>query len=77
MDPMSAIERAIESAGTATALARMIERETGEYCTPEAVRQWRKRGSIPPLRVLLIERLTGVPRHELRPDIYPPEDHCA
>lgn len=28
-------------------------------------------GGPPPERVLEIERATGVPRHELRPDIYP------
>ena len=74
---MEAIELAIKQMGTATALARAIERETGEYCTPEAVRQWRKRGAVPPARVLLIERLTGVPRHKLRPDIYPPHEYAA
>lgn len=35
-----------------------------------AVSQW---GKIPVERVLDIERLTGIPRHELRPDIYPRE----
>ena len=27
--------------------------------------------SVPPRRVLDVERVTGVPRHLLRPDIYP------
>lgn len=34
--------------------------------------QW-ERGRVPAERVLQIERLTGVSRHELRPDIYPHE----
>lgn len=41
------------------------------------VSRWRSRGRIPVGRVLTLERLTGIPRHELRPDIYPPEDHHA
>jgi hypothetical protein len=27
---------------------------------------------LPPRRVLAVEELTGIPRHVLRPDIYPP-----
>lgn len=36
--------------------------------SPSAISQW---GSIPIERVLEVERFTGIPRHELRPDIYP------
>lgn len=35
--------------------------------TPGAVSQW---SSVPPERVLEIERLTGISRHQLRPDIF-------
>jgi DNA-binding transcriptional regulator YdaS (Cro superfamily) len=37
----------------------------------QAIMRW---GRTPPVRVLEIERLTGVSRHALRPDIYPIED---
>lgn len=37
------------------------------------VLRW-ERKKIPAERVLDIERATGVPRHELRPDIYPPPE---
>lgn len=35
--------------------------------TKQAVYQWRK---VPPERVLDIERITGIPREELRPDVF-------
>jgi DNA-binding transcriptional regulator YdaS (Cro superfamily) len=35
----------------------------------QAVAKWTR---VPPLRVLDVERISGVPRSELRPDIYPP-----
>jgi DNA-binding transcriptional regulator YdaS (Cro superfamily) len=63
----TALERAVRAAGNATRLA--------EVCgvTPQAVYQWRrKRGKVPVECVLRVEQFTGVPRHELRPDIYPP-----
>ncbi len=41
---------------------------------PSAVYQWHR---VPARRVLDVERVTGIPRHELRPDIYPPQDARA
>ena len=38
--------------------------------TPQAVSQWR---ITPVLRVLEVEKATGVPRYRLRPDLYPIE----
>lgn len=32
---------------------------------------WRDRGRVPAERVLAVEEATGVPRHRIRPDIYP------
>ena len=34
----------------------------------DAIKQWRR---VPPLRVVAVERITGIPRHMIRPDIYP------
>jgi DNA-binding transcriptional regulator YdaS (Cro superfamily) len=39
--------------------------------THGAVSQWRR---VPVERVLDVEKITGIPRHVLRPDIYPPSD---
>ena len=38
---------------------------------PSTVSQWFRRGRIPAERVLTVERLTGVTRSMLRPDLYP------
>lgn len=62
MTVSSALDRAIEKTGTAKELAAKLG------ITPQALSQW---DEVPPLRVLEVERITGVPRHELRPDLYP------
>jgi DNA-binding transcriptional regulator YdaS (Cro superfamily) len=49
-------------------LARRLEVQ------PMLVSNWKKRGVIPAERVLSIEEVTGVSRHDLRPDIYPLDD---
>lgn len=43
-------------------------------CSQQIVSYWmRKRVSIAPEYAIAAERATGVPRHELRPDLYPAE----
>lgn len=37
--------------------------------TQGAISQWLKRG-VPPRRVKAVEKVTGIPRERLRPDIY-------
>ena len=65
----TALLKAKEVAGGNTGLAEKIG-----GLTPQAVSQWKR---VPVERVLDVERITGVPRHELRPDIYPPPDREA
>ena len=63
---LSALERAIAAAGGQSALARLIGKSQGH------VWHWLKVGKrVPAEAVLAIEGATGVPRHELRPDVYP------
>jgi DNA-binding transcriptional regulator YdaS (Cro superfamily) len=58
-----ALAKALKSADGPTALGRAIG------VTSQAISQWRR---VPVERVLAVEAATGIPRHELRPDIYPP-----
>lgn len=62
------IIRAIESAGSMSELARQLG------VSYQSVQQWRDREQIPAERVLAVEKLTGVSRHVLRPDLYPRSD---
>lgn len=54
----------IQKAGGLSELARKLD------ISRQAIYQWR---GIPPHHVLALERITGISRHELRPDYYPPE----
>jgi len=56
--------RAIRLAGGFSEVARSLGR------TRQAVIQWER---VPVEHVLHLERLSGVPRHLLRPDVYPHE----
>lgn len=58
----TALQRAVAAAGGQANFARLIG------VTAQAVSQWEV---VPPLRVLAVERVSGVPREELRPDLYP------
>lgn len=68
--PQSPKERAVAAAGSAAELARRLisKSGSGKPVTRSAVQQWKR---VPADRALEVERLTGVPRHELRPDLYP------
>lgn len=46
---------------------RRLELAKALNCRPSAISQWRR---VPIDRVTEVERLTGIPRHELRPDIF-------
>lgn len=59
-----ALERAVEAIGSYSAVARLLN------LTRQGVQSW---DICPPNRVVAISKASGVPRHELRPDLYPEE----
>lgn len=67
-DRKEALERAIKAVGGLAGLAGPLG------ISMQAVSQWEE---VPPLRVLAVERVSGVPRYELRPDLYPLEEARA
>lgn len=67
-------QRAADAVGGQSALARLLSTD-GRTLTPQAVGYWCRSGVMPAERVLRVEELTGISRHDLRPDIYPRELH--
>jgi DNA-binding transcriptional regulator YdaS (Cro superfamily) len=62
-----AIQLAIDAAGGVLQLAKLCK------VSYQAVQKWQAAGRPPAERVLEIERVTSISRHDLRPDIYPRE----
>ena len=69
MTPKQALKTAVKQAGGPANLARALHKDTKRRISRQAVDQWAK---VPPLWALAVERITGVPRYTLRPDIYGP-----
>ena len=63
-----ALGKAIATLGGQVKLADAIQ------TSQQNVSNWLRTGKVAPDKVILIEKVTGVSRHELRPDIYPPEE---
>ena len=62
LDPNDALQRAIKAVGGLNGLAIPLG------ITAQAISQW---DQVPPLRVIEVERISGISRQELRPDLYP------
>jgi DNA-binding transcriptional regulator YdaS (Cro superfamily) len=60
----AALDEAKKAVGGNTGLARALDGEI----TPQAISQWKQ---VPAERTIDVERVTGISRHRLRPDLYP------
>lgn len=67
-----AARRAIMAAGGHTELARRLSIIRRTKITKVRVQQWMYKG-VSPAFVIDVEALSGVPRTELRPDVFYPE----
>lgn len=70
--PKVALLRACEVVGGQSELARRLGLKS-----QGTVSGWLAAGRVPAERVIAIEAESGVPRHELRPDIYPRDTAAA
>lgn len=67
--PLRALEQAIDNAGGQVAMA------TALGLKQSAISNWvTRKKRVPAERVLSVERLSGVSRHDLRPDLYPRDE---
>lgn len=66
------IEKCEEAKRTAGGPSKLAEKLGG--LSSQAVSQWKR---IPATRVIAVEQITGIPRHDLRPDLYPREGEAA
>lgn len=55
------VEKAVAAAGNKSELARRLKIKV------QSIQQWTR---IPENRIIDVERVTGIPREELRPDLY-------
>lgn len=55
---------------------KLIDLSRGLGVDKATVTRWAQK-RIPAERVVEIERVTGIPRHDLRPDLYPVEQESA
>ena len=54
-------------------VSQYAEKHSQRPLSYQAIQQWKTNG-VPANRAICVERVSGIPRQELRPDIYPVED---
>jgi DNA-binding transcriptional regulator YdaS (Cro superfamily) len=72
-DPTTPMGRAIAAVGSGYKLAQLLTAK-GAPIRPQAIYQWDR---VPADRCAMVSELTGIPKHELRPDLFDPPDKSA
>lgn len=67
-------EIAKDKAGGPAALAKALSELSGKPISSQAVSQWKK---VPADRAVDVEEITGVSRHQLRPDVFRSSEDAA
>ena len=66
-----ALSDAISSAGGQSELARKLTASSGSFVKQQQVWNWLNREKRPPAKqAVFIEKVTGVPKEKLRPDVF-------
>jgi DNA-binding transcriptional regulator YdaS (Cro superfamily) len=70
---MNRVEQIIDSLGPggASRLAKACS------VKPQNITRWQKTGQVPAHHCLAVEQLTGISRHELRPDVFGTPEQAA
>ncbi|WP_299262935.1 YdaS family helix-turn-helix protein [uncultured Psychrosphaera sp.] len=64
----NALKKAINIFGDQTSLSKAIG------CSQQNISYWLKTGKVAADKVIPLERATGIPRYEFRPDIFPDDN---
>jgi DNA-binding transcriptional regulator YdaS (Cro superfamily) len=64
---------AVDQAGGYSAVAAQLKSKNGKPVSRQAVWEWVNKTEVPATRVVELERIIGVPRHQIRPDVFPAE----
>jgi DNA-binding transcriptional regulator YdaS (Cro superfamily) len=70
--PGNIVDRVIAKLGGLTKATAALELNN-----PSIIANWRTRGRVPAGRVLDVERVTGISRHKLRPDVFGNAENAA
>ncbi len=74
---LDALNNAISISGSQISLASSLTVLTGEKVSQQRIAHWVKVGKVSATFAIPLEKVTGVPRYELRPDLYPPGEYAA